>query len=105
MAGFNEILTGRFNRGLQKFFSMKGAASVNERATTIQSQVGLFWGPECRYLEGWGRFGMAQAQSAVAASTSAIRFRNGTQNTVAVFEKMAIGETVADGFCVMNIGP
>jgi hypothetical protein len=105
MAGYNEILTGRFNRGLQKFFSMKGPASVNELTSTIQSQIGLFWGPECRYLEGWGRFSGALSQAAVAAAVSGIRIRNGTQNSVAIFEKLAIAANVTDPFCTLNIGP
>jgi len=105
MAGYNEILTGRFNRGLQKFFSMKGPASVNELASVINPQIGLFWGPECRYLEGWGRFSVAAAQAAVAAATSAIRFRNNTANTVAVFEKLSVSASLADAFMSLQLGP
>jgi hypothetical protein len=105
MAGYNEILTGRFNRALQKFFSMKGPASVNELSSTVQPEVSLFWGPENRYLEGWGRFSMAQTQAGGAAATSAIRIRNGSLNSVAVFEKISVAVNVTEPFVILTLGP
>src|SRR5260370_31782107 len=83
---------------------MKARASVNELSSIVHPQVGLFWGPENRYLEGWGRFSIAIGVGPVAAVTSAIRYRNSSQNTVVVFEKLALAETVSDQFCNIGMG-
>jgi len=107
MAGFNEILAGRFNRALQKLFSMKGPASVNELATTIQPQVQFGWGNEMRYLEGWNRFGAATQVGPVAAVVNAFQIHNPTTTgIVAVIEKFSIFPNAGapDTFVVTRTG-
>jgi hypothetical protein len=108
MAGFNEILSGRFNRALQKLFSMKGPASVNELATTVQPNVQFSWGTEMRYLEAWNRFGASTQVGPTAAVVNAFQIHNPTTTgIVAVIEKFSIfpGAGVTDTFVVLRTGP
>ncbi len=99
MAGFNEILSGRFNRCLQKMLSMKGAASMNELATTIQPQVSFAWGNEMRFLESWNRFGIGVQIGPVAAQLNSFQFRNPlTSGVVAVIEKFSLVTAQAGPF-------
>lgn len=54
MALFNEILVGRFNRWVQKFYSIKsGQASLTQLLPTVQTVNEIFTGAEDRYLQGW----------------------------------------------------
>jgi hypothetical protein len=89
MAKYNEILTGRHNRFLQKLFSMKGGPPAPQLASEIQMVHPFFHGSENRYLEGWNRFGAVINLAAVAANQSGIRLRNPTgSNIVIVLEKL-----------------
>jgi hypothetical protein len=89
VARFNEILAGRFNRALQKITGIKGSPPTPQLATEIVPSFALFWGSECRYLEGWYRFGMTDTFGASAANVNAVRIRNPVgSNVVAVFEKI-----------------
>jgi hypothetical protein len=97
MAKFNEILSGRFNRSLQKLLSMKGGPPASQLATEIGVQFPLPLGVEFRYLEQWERFGTFNAQAGVAAVFSQIRLRNPTgSNVIAVVEKITFAFTVVD---------
>jgi hypothetical protein len=97
MAKFNEILSGRFNRSLQKLLSMKGGPPASQLATEIGVQFPLPLGVEFRYLEQWERFGTFNAQAGVAAVFSQIRLRNPSgSNVVAVVEKITFAFTVVD---------
>jgi hypothetical protein len=90
MARYNEILVGRINRGLQKYFGIKGDAPVPQLAGDVSVGHVLFNGVENRYLEGWESFGFLQSQGAVAASSGAIRLRNPTgSGVVAVIYKLS----------------
>jgi hypothetical protein len=90
MARLNEILVGRFNRGLQKIFGIKGDAPVATLAPEIMPVHLLTTGVESRYLEGWNRFAAVGVLAASAGNVGGIRFRNDiTSNAVAVFEKLA----------------
>ena len=96
MALYNEILSARFNRFLQKLFSMKGPAPSPQVAAEISSAIPLFSGVENRFLEGWDRFGTANNQGAVAAQASAVQLRNpGGSNVAAVIEKLIILSTTS----------
>jgi hypothetical protein len=87
MAGYNEILVGRFNRGLQKLFGMKGPPPTPTLGSEIMPIHPLFSGAENRYLEGWNRFAVSISVAAVAASTDGVRIRNPlTSNVIAVIE-------------------
>ncbi len=80
MAGYNEILSGRYNRCLQKLLSMKGQASTNELASTIQPNFQFAWGNEMRFLESWNRFGIGQQVGPQAAQLNSFQLRNKRAN-------------------------
>jgi len=90
MARYNEILAGRFNRALQKFFSMKGGPPAPQLASEITPNIqygGM--GPDFRYLEGWNKFGACVSVGGAPANQTGIRCRNpANSNAVAVIEKL-----------------
>jgi hypothetical protein len=91
VARFNEILTGRFNRALQKVTGIKGAASTPVLASEIVPSFPMFWGAENRYLESWNRFAIFQTVAALAANLSLCILRNPPgSNVVAVIEKILV---------------
>ena len=97
MAKYNEILSGRFNRFLQKLFSMKGGPPAPQLSGDIQMSLNFFNGVENRWLEGWNRFGVGAFCPGVAAQNSHIRFLNPvTSGVVAVIERLSISEATAD---------
>jgi hypothetical protein len=103
MARYNEILVGRINRGLQKYFGIKGDAPVPQLAGDVAVAHSLFNGAENRYLEGWEKYGLAMAVAAAAANTSCVRVRNPIgSNVVAVIEKLLVSETVNDSNLVVR---
>src|SRR5260370_12143520 len=97
MAKFNEVLVGRFNRALQKMFSMKGGALAAQLATEITSNVQFNqMGMDFRYLEGWDIFGDQVNPGASAANTNGYRLRNpNNSNVVAVVEKVFVTASLA----------
>jgi hypothetical protein len=97
MARFNEILVGRYNRAIQKLFSMKGSAPAPQLASEISTAFVFFYGAENRYLEGWERFGISVTVGASPANIACHRIRNpGGSNVVAVLEKIEIGSSSTD---------
>lgn len=93
MARFNEILTGRHNRFMQKLFQLKGGPPAPQLSSDLQMVHPIFHGAENRYLESWHRFGFSQVVTAVAAINSTTRLRNPlTSNVVAVLERVSVGE-------------
>lgn len=98
MARYNEILTGRFNRALQKFLSMKGEPPAPQLASDIQASLPLFWGVECRYLEGWYRYGVTAVVAAGGAGNrAAVRMTLRPNSAmVAVLEKATVAAPIAD---------
>jgi hypothetical protein len=106
MARYNEILVGRINRGLQKYFGIKGDAPVPQLAGDVSVNHALFTGVENRYLEGWGIFGATFGVAASPGNPSGLRVRNPAgSNVVAVIEKFTIWESVVDTVVVMDFGP
>jgi hypothetical protein len=96
MARLNEILVGRFNRGLQKLFGIKGEAPVATLAPEIMPVHAIMNGIENRYLEAWQRFSYVAQRGPTAAQTNAIRLRNPAgSNVIAVIELLLIGTTNA----------
>jgi hypothetical protein len=90
MARYNEILVGRYNRFMQKLFSMKGGAVAPQLASEIAPAFPLFSGAENRYLEGWDRFAFAVSQAPVLGIFSAVKLRNPVgSNVIAVIEKVS----------------
>jgi len=76
MAIFNEILTGRFNKALQKICAIKGGAAVKQLGSEVLPVFPLFWGAEARYLESWQLYGLTVDVAANAANTSAFQLAN-----------------------------
>lgn len=92
MALFNEILSGRYNRALQKLFSMKGEPPSPQLSGEVMPIHPFFNGVENRYLEGWERFGFALNQIAGSAGQfSKVQLRNPSgSNVVAVVERLYV---------------
>lgn len=87
MARYNEILVGRFNRGLQKLVGIKAEPPSPQLASEIQPTIQLPLGVEYRYLDSWQQFAVTATVAAVAAQEGVIRFRNPVgSNVIAVFE-------------------
>jgi hypothetical protein len=90
VARYNEILVGRFARGIQKLFGIKGEAPVASLSGEMMLTHQLQNGAENRYLEGWERFGFMLNSGALAASRSAVRLRNPPgSNIIGVVEKIS----------------
>src|SRR5437899_9413190 len=90
MALYNEILVGRFARGIQKYFGAKGSPPIKQLAGDLYIVHKLFNGAENRYLEGWSRFGWVAGQAAAVGNKSAVRLRNPpTSNVIAVIERIS----------------
>ena len=96
MAIFNEILSGRYNRALQKIFAIKGSPPVRQLGGELMPVHQIFSGAENRYPENWNRFGVALNQPQTAAVVAGVRMRNpGNSNVIAVFEKILINNSSA----------
>lgn len=99
MAVYNEILAGRFNRALQKYFGMKGPPPTPQLSSEVMAVHAFGTGVESRYLESWNRFMMNSARAAVAAQTSGVMIRNpGGSTILAVIEQIIIGSSVQNAF-------
>jgi len=98
MALFNEILVGRLNRWVQKFYGIKsGAPSLTQLIPTVQTVCSIDAGAEDRYLQGWEIFTMAAQQTAVAAQFGAVQLRNPVgSNTLCCIEQVWVTEGGAD---------
>jgi len=91
MAGYNELLVGRFNRHMQKLLSMKGPASLTTLSSDLQPVISVQSGVEDRYLEAWNRYGTAQNLATSGGFNSAIRIRNPLgSNVIGVIEKLSV---------------
>src|SRR5258707_1317441 len=88
MAIFNEILSGRYNRALQKIFCIKGPPPVRQLAGEIQPSHFFYSGVETRALEEWYRYGLLLSQVA-GVGQAAARLRNPTgSNRLVVLERI-----------------
>jgi hypothetical protein len=98
MARLNEILVGRFARGLQKVFGMKGEVPVASLAPEVMPVHSLMSGIENRYLEGWDLYSWTAGVAAVAAQQGCFRLRNPpTSNVLAVVVKASVFGALTDG--------
>jgi len=91
MALYNEILAGRYNRALQKIFGIKGEAPSPQLAGEIAATIGMFYGVENRYVEGWQRFAIAANPGVPAAGNrSAVRIRMpANSGVIGVIERLS----------------
>jgi hypothetical protein len=96
MAGYNELLVGRYNRAIQKLLGMKGTKSLESLNPELHTHFALYYGVENRYLEGWDRFVHGGVSAAIAAKNSVWRFRNpANSNVMVVLEKLSFGGNIA----------
>ncbi len=103
MAIFNEILVGRFNRGLQKLFAVKGSPPVRQLGGEIMPIHPLFSGTENRYLEGWNRFAYVSQPGAQAGVQAASRLRNlANSNIIAVMERLLFTSPAGADFPILQ---
>ena len=106
MAKFNEILSGRYNRILQKLFGMKGGPPAAQLAGEIQPSLQFFRGQEERYLEGWTLVSGFGTTVATAGSTGKFRIRNPTNSgVILVITKLAIADRQATNTFTIGWGP
>jgi hypothetical protein len=91
VAIFNEILSGRYNRALQKVFCIKGHPPVRQLGGEIMPVHAFYNGIENRAPEEWFRFGVGTIQGAAALPNAAVRLRNPpNSNRLVVLEKITI---------------
>jgi hypothetical protein len=89
VAIYNEILVGRFARGVQKLFSMKGGPPLRQLAGELSVTHNLLSGVENRYLEGWERYAASFGPTGGAGQSAGIRLRNPpAQNVMVVIEQV-----------------
>lgn len=97
MARYNEILSARYNRHLQKLFSMKGEPPAPQLASEISANILLFGGHEEHYLLGWQHYSRATTVVANAGFASSARLRNpSTSGVIAVVELLSYTMGPAD---------
>lgn len=91
MARYNEILVGRFARGVQKLFGIKGEVPIGSLAGELVVSHNLQSGRENRYIEGWNSFFFRTAIAAGGAgNVNGIQLRNPAgSNVIAVIEKIS----------------
>lgn len=104
MGHFNEILAGRFNRFVQKHFSMKGREGTPTLSADLQMGMVFNSGAENRYLEAWDLFGFTTLSAAFAANLNQGQLRNpaGT-GVVCVVTRAIYNNTVADTSVTLNL--
>lgn len=106
MAIYNEILTARFARALQKLTGIKGGVPAKQLSGEIMPVFPLFWGSELRYVESWQRFAANLSVSAAAGFPGFAQWRNPTgSNTVAIFEKISFANANATAQQMNLYGP
>ena|SRR5882672_2893720 len=97
MARFNEILAGRYNRFLQKLFSMKGGPPAPQLASEVSINLQLFNGEENRWLESWNTFASGSQTAFIAGQITNWQLRNPPgSNVIAVVTKLKIIVSVTD---------
>src|SRR5437899_398976 len=94
MAIYNEILAGRFARGIQKIFSMKGGVPTKQLSGEVMPIIKLedSTSLENRVTHSWRSFAYRGSQALGGAGTfAAVRLRNpSASNVVAVLEKITL---------------
>jgi hypothetical protein len=104
MARYNEIMVGRYARGLQKLFGIKGEVPVASLGGEMIVAHNVFNGAENRYIEAWDRFAWTAALVAGGAGTfNHIRMRNpASTNVVVVIERLRVQITTAPSSYVIR---
>lgn len=103
MAKYNEILSGRFNRALQKMFAMKGEVPSPQLGGEVMPAICFedMESVELRPLNGWFRYNYGIVCNASAGVKSGVRWRNPTgSNVIVVVEYVDIITGAADSVYV-----
>lgn len=96
MAKYNEILTGRHNRFIQKLFGMKGPPPAPQLSGDIQMSHAFFHGAENRRLESWNLWAAAVTVNPGAGNIGAVEVRvPPNTNVLVVIEKVAFSQSQA----------
>src|SRR5438445_12035826 len=96
MAAFNEILSGRYNRFLQKLLQIKGGPPAAQLASEVGAQITLYHGSETTYLQGWELFGGGYDVRPQVGVASAVGLRHaGNSGVVGVVTKDWDSSTLA----------
>lgn len=86
-----DVWLGRFSRWVEKVFNAKGGPVLVDVAPSVQPVLSLDKGVDQRYLEGWNRFSVVAATTAVAANFGRVRLRNPTgSNVIVVIEQITV---------------
>lgn len=103
MAGYNEILVGRFARGLQKLTGIKGSPPATTLASDIIPILPIAEaGAETRYLLGWNRFAK-RVRNPAAAGTGSVRMRNpANSNVIVVIESLSVTNSGPDNMLLTH---
>jgi len=97
VAIFNEILSGRYNRAMQKMFAIKGSPPVRQVAGEITPNVTFGVGIENRFIESWNMFASGSQTAFIAGQITNWQLRNPAgSNVIAVVEKLKIIVSVTD---------
>src|SRR5438094_645007 len=103
MARYNEILVGRYARGIQKLFGVKGEVPVASLAGEIVVSHVVFNGNENRILEGWTLFGVSMGPTGGVAQSAAVRLRNpASSNVIAVLQGLIISTVAVNAVSVFE---
>lgn len=108
MAIYNEILSARYARMIQKLFSMKGPVPVKQLAGEIMPVLDIFNGVENRYLEGWNRYMQwFQVPAQGAGNAGVVRLRNpsGSGVTIVVESVLVVNIAAASDTPTIQHGP
>lgn len=91
MALYNEILVGRYNRGLQKLLSIKGGAPAPQIASEFSASLNIVLDADTDYLFGWDTFGAFTNQAGGVGTSAQIQLHNpATSGIVMVIEKIQV---------------
>lgn len=86
-----DIWLGRFSRGIEKLFNVKGGPSIVDVEPSVRLAYPISPPVEERYLFGVETFGAGSVQAAVAANKSAFMIRNPLgSNVVTTIEKLSV---------------
>src|SRR5260370_22739609 len=105
MARYNEILTGRYNRLLQKLLQMKGGPPAPQLASEISPQLSIpDLGVESRFHLGWNSFAFAINTASGVGTASAAQLRNPPNSKViGVVHKMQVDPSLAQEVDIANL--
>lgn len=97
MAIYNEILSGRYAKFLQRTFSMKGEVPAKQLAGEVMPVIPFQSGNENRWLEGWLLYSKSVIVPAVAAQQGFLQLRNPLgSGVIAVIHKLCVSEAAID---------